>query len=97
MGTDVLRDHRPPVQIVKEEQLLNEIAKKAGIARSRLSIPEIHLDPEEYHVDRRLRLDGRRVKIRWWQPGMLEDQSEVDMYARELLEELAWREEGNVI
>jgi len=84
-------DYRSPKQAAHEDELVDVIAAIAGIDRSRLKVFPILLDPSEWHIDRRLRLDGRKVKIRWWQPSLLTSHKEIEQYARDIKTEIEWR------
>ncbi len=86
-----IRDYRTHEQIVYENALIDRIAAKAGICRSRLVSNPIYSNPEEWSIDRRLVLDGQRVRIRWWRPSTLTSDKDIEHYAQDLREELRWR------
>ena len=57
--------------------ILDRIAEVAGIDPSRLTITPSFLNPEEWHTDRRLMLDGRKVKARWFPIDLASEQAAV--------------------
>jgi len=89
-----LKDYRTAEEISREDELIEMIALKSGIDKSRLEVGPSYLDPNEWHVDRRLRLDKRKIKARWWRPNSLTNEDAIDEFVKDLLEEVAWREES---